>query len=53
MQLFGRGEEIASITAFLCCLVRACVRTKAVLALSGDLFEYVMHTTGSASSLFM
>lgn len=34
------GEELASLTAFLCCHVRACVETKAVLALSGDLSEH-------------
>lgn len=38
--------------AFLFCHVRACVKTKTVLVLSGDL-EYVLHTTGNERWLFI
>lgn len=42
----------AEETAFLFCHVRARVKTKAVLVLSGDL-EYVLHTTGYDRWLFI
>ena len=57
IQRCGRGEETASLTAFLCGRVRACVKTEDTLALSGDLSDdlskHVLRTAGNANSLFM
>lgn len=44
--------DAAEETAFLFCYVRACVKTKPDLVLSGDL-EYVLHTTGNERRLFI